>query len=109
MKCFLTAAASALASFRSAQVFGLRQFVSGKIDDVILGPVDANLGMHLGELQGQSHQQNDEQDLNAARSQHAAVGKQSTMRLARQSRLGALCCRTDGRTKLIPRRWPLNE
>ena len=104
MKRFLAAPASALAGFRAAYVFGLRQFIPGEINDVILVPLGPHFGMHLGQLYWQSHQQNDEQYFNSARSQHATVGKQSPMRLACQSRLGALCCWTDRRTKLFPRR-----
>jgi hypothetical protein len=66
VKGLLAAAAAALAGFCPAQVLGLRQIVSRVVNHLVLGPLGPNFGMHLGQLEGQGQQQEDEQDFNSA-------------------------------------------
>jgi hypothetical protein len=75
VKSLLTTTPSALAGFSAAYVFGLRQFVSGKVNHVVLEPLGPHLRMYLCQFQRKSYQQHNEQYFNPAGSQHAAVGK----------------------------------
>ncbi len=106
---FLASSAARRARLSAAKIFRARKFVAGIINHFVGAHFGCGVGTETVNLVRKNDEDEEHQELQRERLQHAPVGHERVRSFSGKPRTRTRKCRTDAGDEILPARGPLNQ